>query len=147
MGLASFERRHIAALPDESEAPAPAPEASAAYLVFRICDRTFALPGSSVERVTAPHRPVPVPTAAPCIAGVIHAHGRLITIVDLVIVLGLERRAAADPRDRRLIVVAAQPCFGFLADAALTSTDGAGVPLLDPAAVLAALHAGARSHG
>jgi purine-binding chemotaxis protein CheW len=98
------------------------PEASAIaatdYFVFRLRGRTYALRPSSIDLVSPMQPIVPVPTAGPHVRGVIHLRGRVIAVIDLASLLGIDDLASAH-ESARLIVVAGKTPFGFVADATL----------------------------
>jgi purine-binding chemotaxis protein CheW len=88
--------------------------------VFRLAGRAYALPATCIELVATAQAPTPVPTVPPHVRGVVHLRGRILTVIDLAAVLELDA-AAADERDRRLVVIGSgEHPYGFLADA----TDG-----------------------
>jgi purine-binding chemotaxis protein CheW len=82
-----------------------APAVEVAHFVFHLAGRAYALAPEHVELVAEVTRPVPVPTAPAHLRGVVHLRGRILTVVDLAAVLGLEPGTAGDPRDQRLLVV------------------------------------------
>lgn len=102
---------------------------------FRLAGRSYGLPATSVELVAAAQTPTPVPTVPPHVLGVVHLRGRILTVIDLAVVLELEA-TPVDDRERRLVVIAAgvHP-YAFLADATL------GVRTVDAVALSAAADA------
>jgi purine-binding chemotaxis protein CheW len=88
------------------------------YFVFRLHARTYAVPPSSVESVAPVQRIVPVPTTGAHVRGVVHSRGRIIAVIDLAALLGIDDQ----PQEResaRMIVVSARYPFAFIADATL----------------------------
>src|SRR5689334_7870156 len=86
---------------------------------FRLAGRGYGLPARAVELVAPAQPPTPVPTVPPHVRGVVHLRGRILTVIDLPVVLEVEG-VAGDERDRRLVVIAADPHpYAFLADATL----------------------------
>jgi purine-binding chemotaxis protein CheW len=86
---------------------------------FRLAGRGYGLPAAAIELVAPAQAPIPVPTVPPHVRGVVHLRGRILTVIDLAVVLGLDG-AAGDERDRRLVVVAADPHpYAFRADLTL----------------------------
>lgn len=87
---------------------------------FRLCGRGYGLPAACVELVAPAQAPTPVPTVPLHVRGVVHLRGRILTVIDLAVVLGLGEAGLADERERRLVVIAAgQHPYAFLADTAL----------------------------
>ncbi|HWO23702.1 MAG TPA: chemotaxis protein CheW [Kofleriaceae bacterium] len=73
-------------------------------LVFRVDGSLYALPGGLVDHVSERARIVPVPTAPPCFAGVVHERGRVLAVVDLARIFGAGGERA--PEGYRRLVVA-----------------------------------------
>ena len=92
----------------DPDAPAPvedAPPRDARYLlVFRVGASLYALEGALVDHVSQIGRIVPVPTAPPHFAGVVHERGRVLAVVDLAAIFGAGGERARDGY-RRLIVL------------------------------------------
>jgi purine-binding chemotaxis protein CheW len=104
--------------PDLLRPPAMA-GAQTDIFAFRLSGRDYALPATAVELVAPPQAPTPVPTVPPHVRGIVHLRGRILTVIDLAVVLELDTEAV-DERDRRLVVVAADPHpYAFLVDATL----------------------------
>lgn len=88
------------------------------YFVFRLHGRTYAVAPNSIESVAAMQRVVPVPTAGPHVRGVIHSRGRVIAVIDLAALLGIDNEPESS-ESARMIVVSARYPFAFVADATL----------------------------
>lgn len=98
--------------------PSPADADAQPYLMIRVGDELYALPGPSVGEVMRWRAYVPVPGAPPVIPGIISQRGTIMTVVDLRLLLGL----TAGPPDRatRLVVVQREPHdLALLVDAVL----------------------------
>ncbi|MDX2089746.1 MAG: chemotaxis protein CheW [Kofleriaceae bacterium] len=131
---------------------------STEHFVFRLSSRTYALPPRSVEMVIALPPIIPVPTARPHVRGVVHVRGRIIAVLDLAALIGLDAAAEPGPTARLVVVMARHP-FAFVADMTLgiwaftndaqkRATDdgpmiagqiedrGGAATLLDPAAIV-----------
>lgn len=88
--------------------------------VFRLCGRAYAMPATAIDLVAPAQAAVPVPTAPAHVAGVVHLRGRILAVVDLAALLGVERFTPGADDDRRLVVVGARPHpWAFAADATL----------------------------
>jgi purine-binding chemotaxis protein CheW len=88
------------------------------HFVFQLAGRTYTLPAASVELVAPPQTIVPVPTVPSHVRGIAHLRGRILAVIDLALVLGVEPDAAAGDADPRLVVMAASSHpFAFVADA------------------------------
>lgn len=74
------------------------------YLVVRVGDELYALPGAAVREVTRWRAPTPVPGSPPVIPGIISQRGLVLPVVDLRIALGLP----AGPAERATRLVVAQ---------------------------------------
>ena len=87
------------------------------YFAFVLAASTYAMPAAAIERIVIGHRIVPVPTTPAHVCGVIHVGGRIVAIIDLAMVLGIE----CPPGDARRIVLASARgyTFGFPVDEAL----------------------------
>ncbi len=88
------------------------------YFVFRLNARTYAVTPSSVESVAPVQRIVPVPTVGAHVRGVIHTRGRIIAVIDLAALLGIDEAPAAS-ESARMVVVSGRYPFAFVADATL----------------------------
>jgi purine-binding chemotaxis protein CheW len=62
------------------------------YLTATVGEQLFGLPILRVQDVFAPRRVTLVPLAAPQIAGVLNLRGRIVTLLDMRCLLGLERK-------------------------------------------------------
>ena len=151
--------------PDRAEPRADA--AATDYFTFALCRRVYALPPAAVELVVAPHEIVAVPGAPAYVLGVVHLRGRILTAIDLAAVLAIDRAADAEPAGRLVIVHARDFAFAVPVDATLglwpvaasdrrasdgryvttmlATTSGAAAALLDVAALLDGMLAGART--
>jgi purine-binding chemotaxis protein CheW len=88
------------------------------YFVFRLRGRTYALPPSAIELVVPMQPIVAVPTVGAHVRGVIHLRGRVIAVIDLAALLGVDDPVVLDQSARLAIVDAACP-FAFVCDATL----------------------------
>jgi purine-binding chemotaxis protein CheW len=94
-------------------------ESQTDIFAFRLAGRGYGLPATCVELVAPAQAPTPVPTVPAHVCGVVHLRGRILTVIDLAVVLELEA-AVTDERDRRLVVVTGDPHpYAFLVDATL----------------------------
>lgn len=112
--------------PDRAQPKADAIKTSD-HFVFRLQGRAYAVAPSSVESVAQMQRVVPVPTAGAHVQGIIHSRGRIIAVIALGALLGIDEQAQLTD-SARLVVVAARYPFAFVADATLgiwTCADGA----------------------
>lgn len=104
--------------PDLARAPTLSGAVSDIF-AFRLAGRGYGLPASCIELVAPAQTPIPVPTVPAHVRGVVHLRGRILTVIDLAVVLELDG-AGGDDRDRRLVVIAADPHpYAFLADTTL----------------------------
>jgi purine-binding chemotaxis protein CheW len=103
--------------PDRIEPVAAAIE-STDYFVFRLRGRTYALAPSTVDLVVPMQPVVVVPTPGAHIAGVIYLRGRIIAVIDLAALLGIDDQPPSH-ESARLIVLDAPCRFAFVADATL----------------------------
>ena len=117
--MVSSETLDPASLRDPDRAqPHAAPIATSDYFVFRLRGRTYALAPSCVEIVVPLQPIVAIPTAGAHVRGVMYLRGRVIAVVDLVSLLGIDDGAQSNDPTR--IVVVDAPCpFAFVADATL----------------------------
>lgn len=103
--------------PDRAQPPADAIQTSD-YFVFRLHGRAYAVAPGTVESVAQMQPIVPVPTAGAHVRGVIHTRGRIIAVIDLPALLGIDDPAQLT-ESARLVVVSARYPFAFVADATL----------------------------
>jgi purine-binding chemotaxis protein CheW len=68
----------------------------AEYVTFKVGGQLFGLPIAQVQDVFMPGRLTPVPTAPAEFAGVLNLRGRIVTVIDMRVRLGMERRATHD---------------------------------------------------
>ncbi|MFV9507075.1 MAG: chemotaxis protein CheW [Oscillochloridaceae bacterium umkhey_bin13] len=80
----------------------PETNASSDFLVIRVSDELYALPGATVREVARWREPTPVPGAPPTLPGIISQRGVILPVVDLRHLLGLP--AAAPTRQSRLVI-------------------------------------------
>lgn len=115
-GLDSFDEESLRD-PDRVEQVAAAVE-STDYFVFRLRGRTYAVPPSTVELVVPMQPIVVVPTSGAHIAGVIYLRGRVIAVIDLAALLGIDDQPPSHESERLLVIQG--PCpFAFVVDATL----------------------------
>jgi chemotaxis signal transduction protein len=82
------------------------PGAQARFLVFRLENSLYAIATQSVEQAALPQIPIRVPTMPPHYLGVVHMRGRIVTIINLPILLDIGHdEQAQDERLRRLLIV------------------------------------------
>lgn len=84
-----------------SDAPGAEPSE---FLIVRVAEELYALPGPAVREVTRWRAPTPVPGAPALIPGIVSQRGVVLPVVDLRLALGL----AAAPPDRATRLVIAQ---------------------------------------
>ncbi|ACL25281.1 MULTISPECIES: chemotaxis protein CheW [Chloroflexus] len=73
------------------------------YLLFRLTNELYALPGKAVREVMRWHTPTPIPGAPPLLPGLLNQRGQILPVIDLRLLLGLP--ATAPDRATRLIWV------------------------------------------
>ena len=111
--------------PDRAQPKADAIKTSD-HFVFRLHGRTYAVTPSCIESVAQMQRVVPVPTAGAHVQGIIHSRGRIIAVIALGALLGVDDQAQLT-ESARLVVVSARYPFAFVVDATLgiwTCADG-----------------------
>ncbi len=102
--------------PDISTVPLANPTTD--YFTLALCRRVYALPPAHVEHVVPTQPIVPIPGAPAHVLGVVHLRGRIVTVVDLAGLLGIE--GPASEGDPRLVVMTARAyVFAFQVDATL----------------------------
>jgi purine-binding chemotaxis protein CheW len=101
------ERLEARARALRAAAPREEPGERFAVLAFRIADEGYALRMQEVEGVHALTNFTPVPGAPPYLRGVAHLGGRILSLLELGPLLGVERRGLADLR--RALVIGAPP--------------------------------------
>jgi chemotaxis signal transduction protein len=117
--MVSTETFAVESLRDpDRQTPPVAALASTDYFVFRLRGRTYAMPPSSIELVVPMQPIVAVPTVGPHVLGVIYMRGRVIAVIDLPALLGLDDPQNADSSSRIAVVDASCP-FAFVCDATL----------------------------
>jgi purine-binding chemotaxis protein CheW len=84
-------------IPDESPADADA------FLLIRIADELYGLPGAALREVIRWREPTPIPGAPPLLLGIVGQRGVVLPVVDLRLALGLPAGPAG--RATRLILV------------------------------------------
>jgi chemotaxis signal transduction protein len=103
--------------PDRAQ-PHAAAIATTDYFVFRLRGRTYALAPSCVEIVVPVQPLVAIPTTGPHVRGVMYLRGRVIAVIDLVALLGIDDQPQSQD-SARLIVIDAPCPFAFVADVTL----------------------------
>src|SRR5687768_12326421 len=98
------------------------------HFVFRLRGRCYALPPGSVEQVTPVQPIVAVPTVPPHVRGVVHLRGRIIAVVDLAALLGVDGDPEPGGNPRLVVIGGAQP-FGFVVDGTLGIWAVAAAPI------------------
>lgn len=103
--------------PDRAEPQARASESND-YFVFRLRGRTYAMSPSSIELVVPMQPIVTVPTVGTHVRGVIHLRGRVIAVIELAALLGVDDQPPLDETAR--LIICHTPCpFAFVAEATL----------------------------
>lgn len=72
------------------------------HIVFKMSNDWYALPVSQVRAVERWRQPTPVPGTPPAILGIVNQRGRLITVIDARLLLGLEVKPTT--RSTRLLL-------------------------------------------
>lgn len=85
------------------------------YVTVDIGDQTFGIAISRVREVFAPERVTRVPLAAPEIAGVLNLRGRIVTAIDMRLLLGMPA-APADAKPMAIGVDHRSEAFALLVD-------------------------------
>jgi purine-binding chemotaxis protein CheW len=88
----------------------------AEYVTFRVGTQLFGLPIGQVQDVFMPGRLTPVPTAPREFAGVLNLRGRIVTVIDMRIRLGMERRQS-DEQPMAVGIELDGESYGLLIDA------------------------------
>jgi purine-binding chemotaxis protein CheW len=88
---------HSVQTPDESPADAEM------FLLIRIADELYGLPGAALREVSRWREPTPIPGAPPVLLGIVGQRGVVLPVVDLRLALGLPGGPAG--RATRLILV------------------------------------------
>jgi purine-binding chemotaxis protein CheW len=101
------------------------------HFVFRLCRRAYALPPGSVDLVAPVQALTPVPTVPAHVLGVTYLRGRIVAVIDLAALIGVEGRPEQG-NDPRLIVVGGDQPFAFVADGTLGIWSIAGEPARMP---------------
>jgi purine-binding chemotaxis protein CheW len=93
------------------------PSASAGqYLTFRLSDRAFGVPVSSVREINRMTDITPVPRTPEFISGVMNLRGKIVPVVDLRIKLGLGSQSAT--RNTCIVVIESESrLMGVIVDA------------------------------
>jgi purine-binding chemotaxis protein CheW len=103
--------------PDRAQPRAGASESSD-YFVFRLRGRTYAVSPARIELVVPMQPIVTVPTVGTHVRGVIHMRGRVIAVIDLAGLLGIDDQPPLDETAR--LIICSTPCpFAFVAEATL----------------------------
>ncbi len=92
--------------PDRATVSAAA-EAECVYFVLQLGGSIYALDAGNLDHVAPAQRPSRVPTAPAHFAGVVHLRGRIVTVLHMHRLLGLEQadRSSTDAAQARLVVV------------------------------------------
>ena len=107
------------ATPRVTPQPPSATDAQARFCIFALGDYRFALEGEAVRQVvSAPHL-TPVPRSGSSLLGVFAVQGRVLGLVDLRDLLGLEAQGQARASDLAVIVQEGESQIGFSVDAVL----------------------------
>ncbi len=88
------------------------------YLIVRVGDERYALPGAAIREVARYRAPTPVPGAPAVLPGIISQRGVVLPTVDLRLLLGLA--AGAPDKASRYVIVHQEPVdLALMVDAAL----------------------------
>ncbi len=115
---------HLGRNPDAATESKAEPVAETSYFVFDLADSMYAVEAEKVQFIAPSVRPLPVPTAPQYLMGIVHIRGRVITVVDIKLLLGLSYEAPEQSQmnrlDQRLVVLQSQAKpFAVIADRAL----------------------------
>jgi purine-binding chemotaxis protein CheW len=88
---------------------------SGLFLIVRMAGETVALPAADVESVVEIEAIVPVPGAAPHLAGLAALRSRVVTVVDCAASLGAGRAEGEHSRDAVVAVIEGHP-YALLVD-------------------------------
>jgi purine-binding chemotaxis protein CheW len=113
--------------------PEPPPDADR-LIVFRVAGRDFAVPLRPILEVIRHRPPTPVPWADPAVEGILPLRGRMVTVVDARLRLGLGRRPEGGGA-RVIVVDGGQDGLVGLAVDEVTGVAPAVVPEPAPAAL------------
>ncbi len=86
------------------------------YVTFRIRDQMFGLPVLRVQDILTPNQIAPVPLAPPEVKGSINLRGRIVTVIDVRIRLGLPERDQKDGQSMGVTVEQDNELYTLLVD-------------------------------
>ena len=89
-------------------APAPAPSepgstepVSEDFVTFMVADQMFGIPVKKVQDILSPSRIAAIPLAPPEVKGSINLRGRIVTVIDVRVRLGMPKRDAPDQEKQK----------------------------------------------
>jgi purine-binding chemotaxis protein CheW len=85
-------------------------------VLFRLAGREFAVPLARVVEVSRYIAPTPVPWRDPAVAGILPRRGRMVTVVDARVRLGLPPRAEGETAQVIILDAGADGYFGLVVD-------------------------------
>ena len=115
------------------------------YLAVETGGEWLALPAATVVEVVRPRPLSRVPHAPDALLGVASLRGAVLPVLSLARLRGTAEPDAAVSATARLVVLAADSPFALQVDAVATLGDGAGLPRVDPAELVARTLVSARS--
>lgn len=86
------------------------------YVTFSIGDQMFGIPVLRVQDILAPDRIAPVPLAPPEVKGSINLRGRIVTVIDVRVRLGLPERDEEDGQSMGVTVEQDNELYTLLVD-------------------------------
>jgi purine-binding chemotaxis protein CheW len=134
-----------------AEAHVPAPDAPQ-WVVFRCGERRFVTPLEGIREILPPLAFTRIPGCGPEVCGLVGVRGRVLTVLDLGVILGM--RPAAQTTDHRLLIVDhGDRAVGVVVDevvaTAYSSVEARGATALDhlePEDVLGTCRVGEERH-
>lgn len=86
------------------------------YVTFTVGEQMFGIPVLRVQDILTPDRIAPVPLAPPEVKGSINLRGRIVTVIDVRVRLGLPERAKEDGRNMGVTVEQDNELYTLLVD-------------------------------
>jgi purine-binding chemotaxis protein CheW len=105
-----------AASPSATAKRPPFESTSTDYVTFRMGSQMFGVPVQRVQDILVPDRIAPVPLAPSEICGLINLRGRIVTVIDVRIRLGLKDQRAAETRAMGVTVENGNELYTLLVD-------------------------------
>lgn len=94
----------------------PLEDASTDYVTFRMGSQMFGVPVQRVQDILVPDRIAPVPLAPTEVRGLINLRGRIVTVIDVRIRLGLKDQRDASARAMGVTVESGHELYTLLVD-------------------------------